>query len=161
MSALGLLSLRLVVAAVLLAHGAHTLFGFWGGPGVGPGGLSNETIRLANLGLQPGYLIALLTGLVQITGGALLAVGWLTRWASAAVLLRVLIDLWVVHRSAGFFMNWTNDPVRGHGIEYGLVLAGALVCLALAGPGEMSLDGSRRRWSGRQASARERLRRRL
>jgi uncharacterized membrane protein YphA (DoxX/SURF4 family) len=58
-------------------------------------------------------------------------------------------------------MNWTNDPVRGHGIEYDLVLAGALLCLLLAGAGEMSLDGSRLRRSGRMASARDRLRRRL
>ena len=161
MPALGLLALRLAVGAVVMAHGAHTLFGFWGGPGIGPGGLSNEAIRLTNLGLEPGYLIALLTGIVQVVGGALVAAGWLTRWAAAAVLLRVLIDLWAVHLAAGFFMNWTNDPVRGHGIEYDLMLAGALLCLLLAGAGEMSLDGSRLRRSGRMASARDRLRRRL
>jgi putative oxidoreductase len=161
MPALGLLVLRCALAAILLAHGAHTLFGLWGGPGIGPGGLSNEAIRLTNLGLEPGFLIAVLTGIVQLAGGLLILVGWLTRWAAAAVLLRVLIDLWVVYLPAGFFMNWTNDPVRGHGVEYGLMLAAALLCLALTGAGDISFDGRLGRASGRRLSERERLRRRL
>jgi len=161
MAPLGLLALRLGLAVILFAHGAHTLFGLWDGPGVGPGGLSNEAIRLTNQGLEPGFLIAVLTGATQVIGAALLVVGWLTRWAAAAVLLRVLIDVWVVYRPAGFFLNWTNDPVRGHGIEYGLLTAAALVCLLLAGAGDLSIDGLRLRKSGRIKSERERLRRRL
>ncbi len=161
MAAVGLLVLRLALAAVFIAHGGHALFGLWGGPGIGPGGLSNEAIRLTNLGLEPGFLIALLTAIVELAGGLLLVVGWLTRWAAWAVLLRVLIDLWVVYLPAGFFLNWTNDPVRGHGVEYGLVLAAALLSVALVGPGEISLDNWRDRTSGRRVSERERLRRRL
>jgi len=161
MASLGLLALRLGLAAILFAHGAHTLFGVWGGPGVGPGGLSNEAIRLTNLGLEPGFLIAVLTGVTQIVGAVLLLVGWLTRWAAAAVLLRVLIDVWVVYRPAGFFLNWTNDPVRAHGLEYGLLTTAALLCLLLSGAGDFSLDGRLLRKSGRLKSERERLRRRL
>jgi putative oxidoreductase len=161
MSALGLLVLRCALAAVLLAHGAHTMFGLWAGPGIGPGGLSNEAIRLTNQGLEPGFLIAVLTGVVELAAGSLILAGWLTRWAASAALLRVLIDLWVVYLPAGFFINWTNDPMRGHGIEYGLVLAAALLCLALTGAGEISFDGWLGRVSGRRVSDRERLRRRL
>ena len=161
MSAVGLLVLRVAIAAVLVAHSAHTLVGAWGGPGVGPGGLASEAARLSALGIEPGWLVAFLTGVVQLAGGALLGVGWLTRWAAAAVLLRVLIDLWVIHLPAGFFLNWTNEPGRGHGLEYLLVVAAALLCLLLAGPGELSFDGFRARKNGRLASERERLRRRL
>ena len=105
--------------------------------------------------------MALLTAIVQLAGGALLAAGWLTRWAAAAVLLRVLIDLWVIHVPAGFFLNWPNAPGQGHGFEYALALAASLLCLLLAGPGDLSIDGLKARKSGRLASERERLRRRL
>lgn len=161
MPALGLLALRVAIAAVLVAHGAHTLFGVWGGPGVGPGGLASEAARLSALGIEPGWFVALLTAVVQLAGGALLAVGWLTRWAAAAVLLRALIDLWLIHLPAGFFLNWTGAPALGHGIEYLIVVAAALLCLLLTGPGDLSFDGSKARRSGRLASERERLRRRL
>jgi len=161
MAAFGLLALRLALAAVLFAHGSHALFGLWAGPAVGPGGLSNEAIRLSNLGFEPGFIIAVLTGVIQIAGALLLTVGWLTRWAAAAVLLRVLTDVWAVYLPAGFFLNWTNDPVRGHGIEYGLLMAAALFCLVLTGAGDLSLDGLREQKSGRRKSERERLRRRL
>ena len=161
MPAIGLLGLRLIVAAVMIAHGGHTLFGLWGGPGVGPGGLSSEAVRMANLGLEPGFLIAVLTGIIQLAGGLLLVAGWLTRWAAAAILLRVAIDLWVVHWRLGFFMNWTLEPGRGHGMEYALLLAGAAFCLLLAGAGDYSLDGWRSRVSGRLAMQRERLRRKF
>lgn len=161
MAAAGLLVLRLTLAVVLFAHGAHTLFGVWSGPGVGPGGLSNAAVRLTNLGLEPGFPIAALTGVIQVAGAVLLGLGWLTRWAAAAVLLRVLTDLWVIYRPAGFFLNWTNDPVGGHGVEYGLLVAGALLCLLLSGAGDISIDGRRSRRLGKRASERERLRRRL
>jgi putative oxidoreductase len=161
MPAVGLLGLRLIVATVLIAHGSHTLFGLWGGPGIGSGGLSSEAVRMANLGLEPGFLIAVLTGLIQLVGGAFLVIGWLTRWAAAAVLARVLIDIWFVYWRSGFFLNWTNEPARGHGIEYGLLLAGAMLCLLLTGAGEYSLDGWRSRESGRLAMQRERLRRKF
>jgi uncharacterized membrane protein YphA (DoxX/SURF4 family) len=39
MNGLGLLGLRLALAAVFVAHGAHTLLGVWSTPGIGPGGI--------------------------------------------------------------------------------------------------------------------------
>jgi putative oxidoreductase len=161
MAAVGLLVLRLTLAVVLFAHGAHTLFGMWAGPGVGPGGLSNAAVRLTNLGLEPGFPIAALTGFIQVAGALLLGLGWLTRWAAAAVLLRVLIDVWIIYRPAGFFLNWTNDPMRGHGMEYAVLIAAALLCLLLTGAGDISFDSRRARRLGKRASERERLRRRL
>ena len=49
----GLLLLRLALAAVSMAHGAHTLFGAFGGPGsgVGPGGLAQTAAQFTAMGL--------------------------------------------------------------------------------------------------------------
>lgn len=161
MSGLGLLALRLVLATVLLAHGSHTMFGSFGGPGVGPGGLSQEAIRLSNSGMEPGYLMAVLAGVIQLAGGLLIAAGWMTRWAAAAVGLLVLIQIWTLHLAWGFFLNWTGDPVRGHGVEYALVLLGALLCLAVGGAGDLSVDGRRLRQADSLALQRARIRRKF
>ncbi len=159
MAATGLLALRLAIGAVLAAHGSHVLFGLWSGDDIGPGGLSNAAIRMTNLGFEPGFLVAVLTGVIQLAGGSLVAVGWLTRWAAAAALGRVLIDVWFLYAPAGFFLNWTNHPVEGHGVEYALLLSGGLICLLLVGAGDASFDAWRSRRNGR-SSVRGRVSRR-
>jgi len=159
MAATGLLVLRLAIGAVLAAHGSHVLFGLWSGDDIGPGGLSNEAIRMTNLGFEPGFLVAVLTGVIQLAGGLLVAAGWLTRWAAAAALGRVLIDIWFLYLPAGFFLNWTNHPVEGQGVEYALLLSAALACLLLTGAGDFSFDAWRSGRTGR-SSVRGRLSRR-
>ena len=76
MSATGLLLLRLTLAVVFVAHGTHTLFGSFGTPGsgIGPGGLNQTAAQFAAMGL-PGFPIAVLAGVTQVFGGALLAMG--------------------------------------------------------------------------------------
>jgi putative oxidoreductase len=104
--------------------------------------------------------MALFAGLIQFAGGLLLAIGWLTRWVSAALILFLAVTAWKMHALWGFFINWTGEPTRGHGLEYALVLAGALGCLALAGGGDWSIDGRRSdRAAMRAAAGRARLRR--
>ena len=152
--------LRLTVAAVFTMHGLHTLFGLFAGPGVGPGGLDAASARLDAAGFTPGHVMAVLAGLVQLGGGALLAAGWLTRWASLALLVYTGITAWKLHARWGFFLNWVGDPGRGHGLEYVLVLAAALVCLMLAGGGAVSLDGRRSSRAASRAAGRARALRR-
>jgi CubicO group peptidase (beta-lactamase class C family) len=55
----------------------------------------------------------------------------------------------------------TGDPVRGHGVEYALVLLGALLCLALGGAGDLSVDGRRLRQADSLALQRARIRRKF
>ena len=159
MTAAGLLVLRLVVAVVLLAHGGHQVFGLFAGPSVGPGGLTTTAARFNTLGLEPGYPLAVISGTIQLTAGSLLAVGLLARWASIASVLYLGIVMWKDQWRWGFFANWVINPERGHGIEISMVLAGALVCLALAGAGDWSVDGRRARVAAARASGRARLRR--
>jgi putative oxidoreductase len=160
MPSAGLATLRLAVAAVFMTHGLHALFGLFGGPGVGPGGLDAVSARLDAAGLSPGYAMAVLTSVLQLGGGGLLAAGWLTRWAALALLLYVGLTGWMVHLRWGFFLNWVGDPGRGHGLEHAMVLAAALVCLMLAGGGALSLDGRRANRAASRALGRARALRR-
>jgi putative oxidoreductase len=156
MSALGFAVLRLGLAVVFVAHGAHTLFGTWAGPGIGPGGLDHTAAYLDSLGLHPAFLLALLAGLTELAGGCLVGIGYVTRWAALALVGDVGISIWKEQLQWGFFLNWAGETGHGHGVEYSVVLAAALVCLLLAGPGEWSIDGQRDRSAAYRASARAR-----
>jgi putative oxidoreductase len=160
MSSIGLLLLRLVLAVVAVAHGAHTLFGAFGGPGsgVGPGGLTQTAAQFTAMGL-PGWPVALLAGIAQLTGGVLLGIGYLTRWAAVALAALTSILAWKSQWVWGFFLNWVAEPGRGHGIELSIVLAGAYLCLALTGGGDWSFDGRRSKSKYSAAAGRARLRR--
>src|SRR5262245_54558761 len=122
MIAAGLLVLRLTVSIILVAHGAHQIFGAFAGPGIGPGGLTATAARFSGLGLEPGFALAVLAGIIQFVGGLLIAAGFLTRWAALAVLAYFLIVIWKEQYRWGFFLNWTLEPGRGHGIEYSAIL---------------------------------------
>jgi putative oxidoreductase len=159
MNAAGLLVLRLVVAVVLVAHGSHQIFGMFAGPGVGPGGLAATAARFSTLGLEPGYPLAVMAGTIQLAAGGLIAIGLLTRWASIASALYLGIVIWKDQLRWGFFANWMIASGRGHGVEMSVMLVGALVCLALAGAGDWSIDGWRARVAAARASGRARLRR--
>jgi putative oxidoreductase len=158
MSAVGLLALRLVLATVIVAHGAHELFGFWSGPGIGPGGLQFAAARFASMGLEPAVFLAVLAGLIQLIAGGLVAIGILTRSASASLVGLLAIMMWKAHLPWGFFLNWVSDPGRGHGIELSFVLAGGFLCLVFTGAGDFSLDGLRARRADDRVSRRARLR---
>ena len=158
MAGIGLVVLRLTLATVFFAHGANQLFGLFGGPGIGPGGLSATAASFSAMGLEPGLVVAVLAGIIQIVGGLLIGVGLLTRWASAALIGYLAIGIWKDQGRWGLFLNWVHDPGRGHGMEYSIVLIGALLCLFLAGGGDYSIDGRRANSAASRASARARLR---
>jgi len=147
----GLTALRLCVGAVFVAHGAQKLFGAWGG-----GGLPGTSAYLASLGLNPAYPLAVTLGVTEFAGGLMLILGALTLWASLALAVGMGVAIWKVHYQNGFFLNWSVTPNQGHGVEYNLVLLGALVALMLAGPGALSIDEWRS--SNAEAQARNRAR---
>jgi putative oxidoreductase len=153
-----MLVLRLALAVVFVAHGSHVLFGAWPGPGQGPGGLSHEAELLAAGGLTPAMPLAVLVGVLHLAGGLLIGFGWFARWVAAALAIDVAIGLWQLHLKWGFFLNYSNAPGQGHGIEYTVILLGALLALILAGAGDFSIDGVRAKGAEARAAGRARLR---
>jgi putative oxidoreductase len=127
---LGLLIIRLAVGLTLAAHGAQKLFGWFGG-----GGLSQTAQMFEQAGLRPARAQALLAGMAEMGGGVLLALGFLTPLASAAVVAVMMVAVGVMHLEHGFF------AYKG-GWEYNLVLAASALGVAFAGPGALSLDAA-------------------
>lgn len=158
MVGLGLLVLRLALAVVFVAHGGNKLFGLFGGPGIGPGGLSSTAAFFGTIGLNPPFVLAVVDAVLEFVGGILLVVGFLTRWVSLALAMAMGIAIWKVHFQWGFFLNWMAAPNRGQGVEFSIVLIAALVCLALSGGGDASIDGVNQRAADRNAAGRARLR---
>lgn len=145
--------LRLCVGAVFFAHGTQKLLGVWGGPGI------HGTISMvAHLGLPYPTLLAALVILTEFVGSILLMTGALARWAALALVIEMGVATWKVHWRNGFFLNWNITPGRGHGIEFNLVLIGALLCLLLIGPGALSFDERRSRSREARAAGRARIR---
>lgn len=120
--------LRIPVGLILMAHGAQKLFGLFGGYG-----LEGTGQFMASLGLEPGYLMALLAGSAEFFGGLALVIGLLVRPASAVIAFTMLIAIFTVHFSNGLFMS-------NGGYEYALTLLVAAVSLAFSGAGDYSVD---------------------
>ena len=126
----GALALRVPVGVIFAAHGAQKLFGWFGGYG-----LEGTGQFFGSIGLTPGYLMALLAGLVEFFGGLALVFGILVRPAAAALAFAMLIAVFAVHWSKGFFAS-------NGGYEYALALLAASVALVLSGAGRFSVDRS-------------------
>jgi len=161
MVGLGLLVLRIALAVVFFAHGGNKLFGLFGGPGIGPGGLTSSSAFFDSLGLHPPFLFAVVEAVLELAGSILIAAGFLTRWASAALAIAMMVAMWKVHFQWGFFLNWTGAPDRGHGLEFAFILCFALIALALTGGGDLSIDGRNQRAADRDAAGRARLRNKI
>lgn len=158
MAGLGLLILRLTLAVIFAAHGAHELFGFGAGPGVGPGGLSNTAALYGASGLHPEYVLAFTAGVLHLAGAFFLSIGMFTRWTTIVLVVDVAIGAWKIHLPWGFFLNWANVSGRGHGLEYSILLAAGLLCLLFTGAGDWSFDGRRANSAAARAAGRARLR---
>lgn len=126
---LGLLALRIGVGATLVAHGTQKLFGWFGGHG-----LSGTGAFFDSVGFTPGKANAVLAGLGEAGGGALLALGLATPAAGAAAAGTMAVAA-SMHKDKGFF-------AQDGGYEYPAVLALATAALALAGPGQLSADAA-------------------
>jgi len=120
---LGLLIVRLVVGLLFAAHGCQKLFGWFGGYGLkGTGGW------FESIGMKPGVTMALLAGLAELVGGALLATGVLLPLGALGIILSMLIAIIKVHGKNGL---WATSG----GFEYNLVLIAVALGLWLTGPG--------------------------
>lgn len=158
MAPVGLLVLRLSVAVVLIVHGMHALFGSFAGTGMGPGGLTATTAYFAATGIKPAFLFVLLASILQLAGGFLLIVGAWTRVTAGVLLVFQIVTLAFDSARWGFFLNWTLEAGRGHGVEYALVLSSALLCFVFTGAGDWSFDGLRASRDASRAAGLARIR---
>jgi putative oxidoreductase len=128
-----LLVLRAVIGAIFVGHGAQKVLGKFGGYGPDGTGQFFESI-----GLRPGKPMALAAGGNEMTGGALLALGFATPAAAAGLMSVMETATWTVHRPNGL---WADKG----GFEYPLVMTAALLTIVATGPGALSLDAARGR----------------
>ena len=124
----GPFALRIPVGIIFAAHGAQKLFGWFGGHG-----LEGTGQWMASIGLNPGYLMALLAGSAEFFGGLVLILGLLVRPAGAVLAFAMLVAILSVHIGNGLFMS-------NNGYEFGLALLAVAVSLAISGAGRGSLD---------------------
>jgi len=121
---LGLLILRLVLGAIMIAHGYPKIFG---------GEIHHlmETVRSMHL---PGWM-AYLCAAAEFGGGILVLLGFLTRFAALAICIDMLVAIFGVHLKNGF---------TGQGnYQFPLALAAIAFSLIFTGPGAISVDGVR------------------
>ncbi|WP_203143676.1 DoxX family protein [Marinobacter mangrovi] len=122
------LILRVPVGLTLAAHGAQKLFGWFGGYG-----LEGTGQWMASIGLEPGYLMALMSGSAEFFGGLALFLGLLTRPAAFVTAFTMLVAIFSVHIGNGLFMS-------NNGYEYALALFAVTVALTIQGGGRLALD---------------------
>lgn len=130
MVAVGLLVLRVVLGVIFIPHGAQKLFGSFGGHGLKGTAAFNE-----QLGLKPGYPMALLAGLAEFVGGILMIAGFLTPLAAVALIGVMIVAILTVHLKNGFF-------AMNGGYEFNLALAGIALAILISGAGAYSLDAA-------------------
>ncbi|MBX3637978.1 MAG: DoxX family protein, partial [Rubrivivax sp.] len=98
-------------------------------------GLEGTGQFFGSVGLDPGYLMALLAGAAEFFGGLALVFGLLVRPAAAALAFAMLVAVFAVHLGSGFFAD------KG-GYEYALALFAASLSLLFTGGGRYSADAA-------------------
>ena len=116
--------LRFVIGAILVPHGLQKIFYI---------GIEHVTQGFAQVGYQPSLFWAWLVALTEALGGALLAVGLLTRPAALAVVIFMINAVWVTARRGGFFNG-------DRGCEYAVLIGFVALFFLIRGGGRLSLD---------------------
>ncbi|GAC1420059.1 MAG: DoxX family protein [Flavisolibacter sp.] len=128
--------IRIFLGLVIFPHGAQKLLGWFGGYGYGGTmGFLTGTVHLP-------YIIGVLVILVEFFGALMLIFGLATRLAALGMLVNFLGIIFTSHINNGFFINWSNAPNKGHGVEYDLLVIGICIALLIAGGGKASLDAA-------------------
>ncbi len=140
---LGLLVLRLFVGLAMAAHGAQKLLGFGGG-----GGIDSTARYFEAVGFSPGTPYAILSGLVELGGGLLIAVGLALPLAAAAVVANMAGAYAAIQAGTdAVFFAGAGGP------ELELFYLCSAFALILTGPGRLALrvpalDGPKMRLVG-------------
>lgn len=124
---------RVVLALVMLPHGAQKLLGWFGGYGFhGTMGFFTDTMHIP----AP---IALLVILGESIGAVMLALGLGTRLSAFGISAIMAGAMLTSHLQHGFFMNWFGNQ-QGEGIEFHLLALALAVPLLIWGGGRYAMD---------------------
>ncbi|NDV07672.1 DoxX family protein [Rhodococcus sp. IEGM 248] len=126
---IGLLILRLMLAALLAGHALQKLLGWFHG-----GGLVKMGTVFAAWGHRPGQMMAAIAGVSELLAATLLAVGFLTPLASA-IAAGTMFVAGSVSVSKGV---WATQGGYELPLVYGLVA----IAIAFTGSGRWSLDNA-------------------
>jgi putative oxidoreductase len=118
--------LRFTAGAFLVPHGLWKLFGITG---------SREEMLnfFVAIGLEPAWTIMIAVGLVEVIGGALIAIGLLTRPAALAAMVTTGTAALYFHLQHGFYVDTG-------GVEFSALWAIVLLYIGIRGGGVISLD---------------------
>jgi len=117
---LALLVLRLVLATVMIAHGAQKVFG----------GMPRHESLVSSIGF-PAWM-AFLSAAAEFGGGILVLLGVLTRFAALAITIDLMVAIVKVHLKAG---------LRGPGgFEFPLSVVAIAFALIFFGAGPIAFD---------------------
>jgi len=126
----GVLVVRVVLGVVFLAHGVKHARG------------REKTTRwFASIGFEKAGFQWLMSTATEIGVGVLMISGLLTGLAAAGAIGIMFVAFWTVHRPAGFFITaFMKEGVDVEGWEYVFTLGAIAAGVAVAGPGELSVD---------------------
>jgi putative oxidoreductase len=119
--------LRLTMGLILVPHGCQKLFGWFGGLG-----FEKFTEIFDKIGWHPAVFWVALVALTESVGGLLLAFGFLTRFAAAAILIFMMNAVWSTS-AKGFF--WAQG-----GMEYPILIGIVALVFLIKGGGRFSVD---------------------
>jgi putative oxidoreductase len=118
--------LRFTAGAFLVPHGLWKLFGITGS--------QEEMLAFFQaIGMEPAWPLMIAVGAVEVIGGALIAIGLLTRPAAIAATVTTATAAIYVHLPLGFYVDT-------HGVEFSALWAIVLLYIAIRGGGRISLD---------------------
>ncbi|MFD5601316.1 DoxX family protein [Leucobacter sp. NPDC058333] len=120
----GLLVVRVVLGAVFAMHGAQKLFEYT---------IAGTVESFSSMGAPLPEITAPLVAVIEFAGGLLLILGLFTRPVAILLAIDMIVALFLVHVSAGF---WVGEG----GYEFVALLGAAALGLALTGAGSLSLD---------------------
>ncbi|WP_336712042.1 DoxX family protein [Arthrobacter sp. USHLN218] len=124
LASLALAILRVVLGYIFVMHGWQKYNDI---------GIAGMQAGFGQMGVPNAEVFAVLVIILELVGGVLLIIGFLSR-PIAALLAVEMVGAWVlVHAPNGFF-------VSENGYELVLILAAAALTIVLAGPGRFSLD---------------------
>ncbi len=118
--------MRFTAGAFLVPHGLWKLFGITGS--------QEEMLAFFQaIGLEPAFPLMIAVGIVEVVGGACIALGLLTRPAALAATVTTATAAIYFHLPLGFY-------VESGGVEFSALWAIVLLYIAIRGGGAISLD---------------------